>query len=54
MTNFEFYDAQEWRDSELWTLDVQDVFHANLGHIHSLYMLYNEKQRKVLEMKGCN
>lgn len=48
--NFELHAWQEFRDEELWTLRVQDVFFANMEGIRKLMTTYLEKGKRVLKM----
>jgi len=38
--NYDWVPWQEWRDLELWTLEVNDLFYANLEHIRRIYHSY--------------
>ena len=48
--NFEFQPWQEFRNEQLWTLKVQDVFHANLDGIRRLMTAYLEPGKKIFKL----
>lgn len=41
---------QEFRDSQLWTIDVNDVFEANLDNIRKIYNSYLTQVHKFMDL----
>lgn len=39
---------QEFRDEELWTLDVNDIFEANIEGLKKVYSVYWEPRKKYM------
>ena len=44
---------QEWRDKELWTIDVNDIFEANLENLKKIYAHYKTPTKSMLEVDDC-
>ena len=45
---------QEWRDLELWTLEVNDMFYANLDHIRRIWTNYFSPSKKYFSMTDAH
>ena len=53
---FKLGDKEEWqefRDNRLWTIDVNDVLEANLGHLTKIYQKYFAPRKKYMDMKDA-
>ena len=50
-TNIEMEDLHEWRANELWTLDVNDCFEANIGHLKQIYGQHLNKQTPLMTLE---
>ena len=53
IANYDFPPWHEWRQIDLWTLEINDTFFVNLEYIRRLWLYYYTPQNKVLTMKDC-
>ena len=44
---------QEFRDKELWTIDVNDLLEANLENLTKIYRHYLTPTKKALQLEDC-
>lgn len=44
--NYDWAPGQEWRDLELWNLEINDLFHANLDYIRRIWVSYFTPSKK--------
>ena len=44
---------QEFRDKELWTIDVNDMLEANLENLNKIYEHYRTPTKKLLEYEDA-
>jgi hypothetical protein len=44
---------QEFRDKELWTIDVNDVLEANLDNLKKIYASYITQVHKSMDLQDC-
>ena len=44
---------QEFRDKELWSIDVNDIFEANLENLKRIYAHYKTPTKQQLELEDC-
>jgi hypothetical protein len=52
--NYDWVPWQEWRDLELWTLEVNDMFYANLDHIRRIWTHYFSPSKKYFSMSDAH
>ena len=53
LPNFAPEPWQEFRDDQLWTMDVNDIFEANLGHLKTIYLSYKTPTKSNMELSDC-
>ena len=44
---------QEFRDKELWSIDVNDMFEANLENLKKIYNHYKTPTKPMIELEDC-
>jgi hypothetical protein len=52
-TNFTPEPWQEFRDNQLWTLEVDDMFSANLENLKEIYGKYFTQIKKYMDLQDC-
>ena len=45
---------QDWRDKELWTLDINDLLKANLDKLKRIHQSFLTQSHKAMDMKDCH
>ena len=48
--NYKAHPWQEFRDEELWTVEVNDVFEANLEGVKKVYQHFFDPRKKFMSM----
>lgn len=51
--NYKIHPWQEFRDNELWTVDVNDVFEANLDGLRKVYSHFFDPIKKYMTMQDA-
>ena len=49
LPNFHPEPWQEWRDKELWTIDVNDLFESNLENLKRIYDKYRTPTKQLMD-----
>ena len=53
LPNFHPEPWQEWRDKELWTMDVNDIFESNLDNLKRIYDRYRTPTKQLMDHLDC-
>mmetsp|Transcript_38450 Transcript_38450/g.36803 ORF Transcript_38450/g.36803 Transcript_38450/m.36803 type:complete len:190 (-) Transcript_38450:301-870(-) len=44
---------QQWRETKLWTLEINDIFEANLDSVKKLYRHYFTPKKKFMDLQDA-
>jgi hypothetical protein len=53
---FKYYEPepwQSWREEELWSLDVDDLYGSNVENLQAIYKTYFTQIKKYMDLKDC-
>ena len=53
LVNYKPYPWQEFRDRELWCVEVNDVFEANMEGLKKLYAFFFDPRKKFMSMQDA-